>query len=365
MTRGRPTPGVTVVIPTYRRPDMLRRAIASVTVQRYPRTLVAVYDNAGDPATEAVTTEFAAGGAQVRYHAHGRNIGANPNFIYALDRIESEYFVILSDDDFLLPGSLERGMAALAGHPDALFVASPVLLVDPGGRVLKVEGRWPPGLYEKPRGIVEMAARGHFMWIGTTFRRRALELAGNLDPSAGAVSDMDFLFRVAARGNFLTIVEPAAVFGWHPSSTSSLPGIDQFWPAWKQVADKLRIDAALDPRVGVSVGDQLERRLAGKLALIGLFACSRGLTGEARRSAALLAGRYHRIPEAALVWTVAWLVTWLPPLKFLLARLAQAARWPGRRRMRTIQERFDGEYRTLFELRHGEPVARPRKDSAA
>ena len=118
MTRGRPTPGVTVVIPTYRRPDMLRRAIASVTVQRYPRTLVAVYDNGGDPATEAVTTEFAGGGAQVRYHAHGRNIGANPNFIYALDRIESEYFVILSDDDFLLPGSLERGMAALAGHPD-------------------------------------------------------------------------------------------------------------------------------------------------------------------------------------------------------------------------------------------------------
>ena len=66
-----------------------------------------------------------------------------------------------------------------------------------------------------------------------------------------------------------------------------------------------------------------------------------------------------------LVWTVAWLVTWLPPLKFLLARLAQAARWPGRRRMRPIQERFDREYRTLFELRHGEPVARPRKDSAA
>jgi Glycosyl transferase family 2 len=364
MTRGLPTPAVTVVIPTYRRPDMLRRAIASVTVQRYPGTLIAVYDNAGDPATEAVTAEFAGSGAQVQYHAHGRNIGANPNFIYALDHVESEYFVILSDDDFLLGGSLERGTAALAGHPEALFVASPVVLVDPAGRVLKVESRWPPGLYDRPHGIIEMAARGHFMWIGATFRRRALEVAGNLDPATGAVSDMDFLFRVAARGAFLTIAEPGAVFGWHPSSTSSLPGLDQFWPAWKQVADKLRTDAALDPSVAARVGDQLERRLVGKLPLIGLFACSRGLTDEAREAARLLAGRYHKFPQAAAVWVVAGLVQLVPPLKVVLASFADALRWPGPRRMGAIQGRFDREVRAMFAL-DAQPVVRPRKDSAA
>src|SRR5207302_1214001 len=199
--RGRSTGGrlsttasLTVVIPTYRRPAMLRRAIASVVRQR-SGARVSVYDNGADRETQQVVEEFTRHGHAVSYHAHERNIGANANFAYALDHVKTDFFAMLSDDDLLLPGGLQRAIGAFIEHPQALFVASPVLLVDPTGRVLRVVGAWPPGLYEAPRGLLEMAGREHFTWTGTVFRRSALELVGNLDPETGLLFDLDFLLR--------------------------------------------------------------------------------------------------------------------------------------------------------------------------
>jgi GT2 family glycosyltransferase len=248
---------ITVVIPTFRRPAMLRRAIASVVAQQQP-VLTCVYDNGADPTTQAVVSAFARQGQAIRYYAHPENIGANANFAFGLARVESEFFLILSDDDVLLPGLLDRAMAEFARNPQALFVASPVMLVDPSGQVLRLVGVWPPGCYEAPRGLLELARREHFTWTGTVFRRSALELAGNLDPEMGLLSDLDLLLRIAGRGPFAVVDEPGAIFSWHPNSNSSLPTLDQFWPAWQRIADKLRADAVLPGSVGVAAAQRLD-----------------------------------------------------------------------------------------------------------
>src|SRR2546423_8392944 len=323
---GESTPGITVVIPTFRRPAMLRRAITSVAEQQQP-VLTCVYDNGADPATQAVVSVFARQGQAIRYHAHPENIGANANVAYGLARVESEFFVILSDDDVLLPGLLDRAMAEFAIHPQALFVASPVLLVDPSGQVLRLVGVWPPGYYETPRGLLEMARREHFTWTGTVFRRSALELAGNLDPEMGLLSDLDLLLRIAGRGPFAVVDQPGAIFSWHPNSNSSLPTLDQFWPAWQRIADKLRTDTVLPGSVGVAAAQRLERRLAGKLLLVGLFASSRGRIAEARATARLLARRHHQFVRAALVMAIAWLAGRSIRFQQALHRLAWVVRW--------------------------------------
>lgn len=354
---------LTVLIPTYHRPRLLRRAVESVVAQRHPDTTVAIYDNGADAATAEVAADFTRRGHLVTYHAHERNIGANANFIYALERMTSEYFVILSDDDLLLPGIMSRAMAAFASHPTALFVASPVLLVDPDGRVLRTIGDWPPGFYEMPRSLLAMSTREHFTWTGIVFRRTALQLAGNLDPAMGMLSDLDFLVRLAARGAFAVVDEPGAVFGWHPASNSSLPGIDLFWPAWGLIAAKLRADPALPVSLRTEAADRLERRFASRLPWIGLFASSLGKHVDARACADLLARRYRRIAPAAVVWTVSWLAQWFPPVRAGLAWLASIVRWPRRARMATTQARFDREFRPLFAI--GEGDGSPRKDSVA
>ena len=342
-------PLVTVVIPTFRRPSMLRRAIASAVTQD-SRVVVCVYDNGADAATHGVVAEFAGKGHAVRYHAHAKNIGANANFAYGLAQVRTPFFVILSDDDLLLPGMVDRAMRQFDANPKTLFVASAVLLVEPGGRVLRVVGRWPSGLYDVPRGLINMAAREHFTWTGTVFRRTALELAGSLDPEMGLLSDLDLLLRIAARGSFAVVDEPGAIFAWHPDSNSSLPTLDQFWPGWQRIAERVRSEAAVPQPVAVTAADRLERRLAGKLLLVGLFASSRGRIGEARAAAELVARPFHRPVAAALILGVAWLAARSRRIQTALHRLAWMVRWPSRRSMHAIQSEFDREHRASFML---------------
>src|SRR2546430_16533019 len=107
---------ITVVIPTFRRPAMLQRAIASVAAQQQP-VLTCVYDNGADPTTQAVVSAFARQGQAIRYYAHPENVGAHANFAYGLARVGGEFFVIPSDDAGLFPGPLVRAVAAVAIHP--------------------------------------------------------------------------------------------------------------------------------------------------------------------------------------------------------------------------------------------------------
>ena len=50
-------PTITTVIPTYRRPELLQRAIRSVLDQSYPHFKICVYDNASNDRTPDVVKQ--------------------------------------------------------------------------------------------------------------------------------------------------------------------------------------------------------------------------------------------------------------------------------------------------------------------
>src|SRR5437867_8648007 len=62
-------PLVTTVIPTFRRPALLRRAVLSALAQSMRRVRVAVYDNASGDGTAAVLAELARADPRVQYHS--------------------------------------------------------------------------------------------------------------------------------------------------------------------------------------------------------------------------------------------------------------------------------------------------------
>jgi glycosyltransferase involved in cell wall biosynthesis len=73
-------PKITTIIPTFRRPQLLRRAIRSVLAQNYDRFRVCIYDNASGDETAAVVGQFAREDPRVHYYCHSSNIGAWDNF---------------------------------------------------------------------------------------------------------------------------------------------------------------------------------------------------------------------------------------------------------------------------------------------
>lgn len=354
---------ITVIVPTYRRPRLLSRAIRSVLAQRYRDFQIWVYDNDSGDETGRVVEELAARDGRIQYHRQSRNVGPIANYNAALARVTSSHFTILSDDDLVLPGFFDRAIAGFARYPEAMFVASPVWLVNPSGRLLRVDGeRWPPGLHRPPSGLPTMIDRGHFIWTGIIFRTELLAQLGLLDPAAGTCSDLDFQLRAAGRHPFATVEEPGAIFYWHPASPSSHPALDHFWPTWPRIIDKVRTDEAVPVDVRDAVARRMEQRLRRLLLLVGLYATTRGRWDDAAGAADVLASRYGERVAATVVRATALAARFLPPLRAALGWLAFRIWWRGRRRLGPAQAEFDRRYRPLFEI----PVlVAARKDSAA
>ncbi|HEX9095245.1 MAG TPA: glycosyltransferase family 2 protein [Candidatus Dormibacteraeota bacterium] len=354
---------VTVIIPTLRRPRLLARAIRSVQAQTMRDLTIAVTDNASRDSTPDLVRSMMALDPRIRYHEQPTNLGPHANFQHALERVETPYFTMLSDDDLMLPEFVAHSMSELERAPDAMFVASPVLLVDPNGQLLMVYGdKWRPGTHFPPQGLLDMSRKGHFIWTGIVFRTSVRDSV-RLDPQTGNSSDMDFQLQVAARYPFVTSGRPGAIFSWHPQSPSSHPDLAQFWPSWGKIMANLDAVETLPRPVRSQAIANLDKRLHRSLVLVGLYAASRRRWDDAAGAARLLVERYRDLPAAAVIRSTAWPARRLPMIPPILYWVAWQLRWAGRARLKRLQRELDIRYGALLAL---DDAAEPqRKDSAA
>jgi hypothetical protein len=107
-------PLVSVGIPAYNRPESLERAVRSVLDQTHRRLEVVISDDAStDLAVTHVARRLSEDDSRVRYVRQSLNLGHDRNYQRVLELAEGNYFMWLSDDDWLDPGYVERCLAAL------------------------------------------------------------------------------------------------------------------------------------------------------------------------------------------------------------------------------------------------------------
>jgi glycosyltransferase involved in cell wall biosynthesis len=108
-------PSVTVVIPTARRPQWLRRAIDSCLSGKYAwKTEVVVVANGEDMSWETVRNDYATDG---RVHfTHSENPNQNRARNVGLAMARGELIRFLDDDDFLFPDAADRQYAFMMEH---------------------------------------------------------------------------------------------------------------------------------------------------------------------------------------------------------------------------------------------------------
>jgi glycosyltransferase involved in cell wall biosynthesis len=242
------SPLITAIIPTYRRPQLLRRAISSVLEQEDARLQVCVYDNASGDETADVVASLAAKDSRVIYYQHPTNIGGLANFMFGMSRVKTPFFSLLSDDDYLLPEFYRRALAGLSQEPRAMCWAGITVSVDERGTVWDARvGHWPrEGLLEAPDGFMAMTGGMAPMWTGILFRRTALDLVGMLDPEVLGPSDLEYVLRLAARFPYVLQKHPSAVFTLNSESFSATQPMSSFWPGWKRMLEKFSTDDVLD-----------------------------------------------------------------------------------------------------------------------
>jgi glycosyltransferase involved in cell wall biosynthesis len=297
-------PRITTVIPTYRRPKLLPRAIMSVLRQTFPHFEVHVYDNASGDETRQVVERLAATDPRVKYHCHERNIGLVPNFAYGMERVATRFFNLLSDDDLVFPRFFELGLSALDRHADAILFAGTTIWATPDGEIRDIPlGRWRDGIYQPPEGLFEIIRRGHPDFTGTLFRRDVMSRIGTLDPAVGNPCDVDYFCRCAAQQPIAVSTTPCGMLSQHPSSATVQEPYapSAYWPAYEKIADNIASLGVLSEQERLRARALILRDAHKNIFLRGFKASTHGYREEATQAATILRESFSDRRGALLV----------------------------------------------------------------
>jgi glycosyltransferase involved in cell wall biosynthesis len=345
---------ITTVIPTYRRPRLLRRAIESVLAQTYPHFQVCVYDNASGDETASVVRALAKADPRVKYHCHAENIGGFKNFVYGMERVDTPFFSFLSDDDVLMPKLYESALEGFAKYPEALFSSLATVVMDEKGKLVGIPVfNWRPGFYPPPEGLLAMLRDGEQTWTATLFRREVMEKVGGLDEEVGASSDLDFELRVCARFPIVMSHEPGAVFVSHPDSACGSWHLGKTWPGWLKMVRNLTEDERIPSETRTYAAQVLTRRLQSDLFIRhGFVNLLRGEWAEAFKAAGVLRSHYNLRVRSSILSMFAWACQHFLPGKYLFVGL-RALRHFGMRisRKHRLLQRVYGSCASFLEVR--------------
>jgi glycosyltransferase involved in cell wall biosynthesis len=201
------TPLVSVVLPTYGRPEYVLDAIRSVGEQTYsPVELVVVDDHSPEPVAPVVR-ELDVDVASVECIRHGENRGANAARNTGIRAASGELLAFLDDDDRWTPRYLERAVRA--------FDDPHVGLVTVGARVVDEEGRTrnefiPRAFSDDPLDdLLDGALVGSFSRF--VVRASVVRDAGALDERLPSWQDWEWQFRLARHCRFAAVPEALVI----------------------------------------------------------------------------------------------------------------------------------------------------------
>lgn len=246
---GRSWPDVSVVVATKGRPQLLRRAVASILGQSYPGNLecVLVFDQQ-EPAGVPVEVPD---GRQLRILANTRTPGLAGARNTGIASTTAAVVAFCDDDDSWQPGKLARQVGLLQ-QSAAAFVATGIRIHHGDNAVVRL----PPAEISFPELVRDRMTELH----PSTFvmRRSVLDVIGLIDENIPGSygEDYDLLLRAARYGSVRAVREPLVDVYWHEQS--------YFSERWQTIADALRFLLAKYPEFSRDpIG---HARIAGQIA---------------------------------------------------------------------------------------------------
>jgi glycosyltransferase involved in cell wall biosynthesis len=242
-----------------------------------------VSDNASDDDTASVVASFR--DPRLVYRPLERNIGRPANTNRLIELAETEFVVLLADDDELRPDHLSLTVDALKRSPTLGLAQTGCEVVDDLGNPLIRHARLintkHPIVFESGAEFLErcMTSEWTVCFSSITFRRAALVSGGGLRPEDGIIDDLPLMMRIATEWDFAYLNRPLAVKRAH-SEASSAP-IGSFTPdGWRP--SRFLPDMMYDYRRGfltqADLPDTETRRLARKAR--ARYLSERAGTGE-------------------------------------------------------------------------------------
>jgi glycosyltransferase involved in cell wall biosynthesis len=190
------SPQVSVVLPTYNRPQYLRAAIDSVFAQTFADWELIVGDDGSEGETAAYVTGLAnQAKVKVLWLAHTGNPGSVRNA--ACLAAQGEYIAFLDSDDVWLPEKLAAQIASLRAHPERGWSHTAFAVIGDSGELLRgANSRWWPAaggwILERLIKMETVIATSSLI-----VRRGLFEQVGGFDIKQRMCEDYDLFLRFA------------------------------------------------------------------------------------------------------------------------------------------------------------------------
>jgi cellulose synthase/poly-beta-1,6-N-acetylglucosamine synthase-like glycosyltransferase len=310
---------ITVVIPTFNRAATLKRAVRSVQRQTYQNLAIFIYDNASTDETAETVRQLMESDSRIHYQRRKYNVGAARNFLGGIQNVTTPLFLLLSDDDVILPDFFADAITWLGRYPAARFAAGGTIEMSERGQFLFApQAYWQrEGYFEPPEGLNLMLRGFHPSWNTVVYRRQALDEAGAFDEALQSTADLDFTLRIACRYPYVVFRKPSGIFVRRTDSITDLTNrsVDQ---QYDLIIERL----ASCPDISGDTKELIARTLSGQsgkrliqIAFRQLLRLDANAAGEALGS---YRRRYPRTALYAAVTTIARVGKALPPLLYLL-----------------------------------------------
>src|SRR5207342_1329115 len=99
-------PWVTFCMTTYKRPDFLRKQIRGILNQTFQDFSIIISDNDIGASAKRIVEDY--NDPRIQYFVNENNLGMVKSFNRSLAKAESEYVVMITDDDPVYPDMLQR-----------------------------------------------------------------------------------------------------------------------------------------------------------------------------------------------------------------------------------------------------------------
>ena len=116
---------ITILIPTYQRPQFFAQALKSAQAQTAPQDTydILVVDNDSTPNSETQSLVEEMRLPNLRYIKNESNLGGYGNWNRGFCLAQTEWVCLLHDDDLLLPSCIERALYVLSRHKSSKLAA--------------------------------------------------------------------------------------------------------------------------------------------------------------------------------------------------------------------------------------------------
>lgn len=213
-------PLISVCIPVYNGERYLDETIRSVLVQDYPRLEVIVQDNASTDGTWSHLQKMATEYPQLSIERNVTNVGMANNWNLAINRSQGDYVMLLSADDFLVPGFFHGCLSAFSSESVDAVTANFFWLKDGKRKLSKM--KISAGIHVDFSKMILL--KNPFSINFTLFKREAIERLrerGKLFAVKYFSCDYDLWIRFALAGmRLMYLVEPLGVYRVHDANLS-------------------------------------------------------------------------------------------------------------------------------------------------